>query len=123
MHHAVIYCRVSTKEQTKNLSLATQRKACVDYCQTHGIEVARVFVEEGESAKTADRPAFQNLLAYCRQRKGKVQCVVVYSLNRFSRDKFSHYTVRALLSGLGGCSGLLPVLTAHLITSSTAPSN
>src|SRR5262245_31817237 len=28
---AVIYCRVSTKEQTQNLSLPTQPKACREY--------------------------------------------------------------------------------------------
>ena len=27
--NAVIYCRVSTREQTQNLSLATQRRECV----------------------------------------------------------------------------------------------
>src|SRR5207249_445439 len=53
---AVIYCRVSTKEQTQNLSLPTQRRACEQYCDRHGLEVVRVFVEEGESAKTTERP-------------------------------------------------------------------
>jgi site-specific DNA recombinase len=48
---AVIYCRVSTKEQVKNLSLDTQKKACLQYCQREGLEVAEVFIEEGESAR------------------------------------------------------------------------
>ena len=30
---AVIYVRVSTREQTENLSLPTQLKACEEYCQ------------------------------------------------------------------------------------------
>ena len=30
---AVIYVRVSTKEQTENLSLPTQLRACEDYCR------------------------------------------------------------------------------------------
>ena len=50
---AVIYCRVSTKEQTKNLSLPTQTKGCRDYCRRHGYAVAREFVEKGESAKSS----------------------------------------------------------------------
>ena len=33
---AVIYVRVSTKEQTENLSLPTQLRACEEYCQRHG---------------------------------------------------------------------------------------
>jgi hypothetical protein len=30
---AVTYIRVSTKEQTENLSLSTQLKACEEYCE------------------------------------------------------------------------------------------
>jgi len=56
---AVIYCRVSTKDQVKNLSLATQQKACEDFCERNAWQVQHVFVEEGESAKTADRTELQ----------------------------------------------------------------
>ena len=98
---AVIYARVSTKEQTSNLSLSTQIEAGKDYCHRHGIDVQRIFVEEGESAKTADRTEFQRMLAYLRRARGHVQYVVVYALNRFARDKFDHYAVRAHLHKLG----------------------
>ena len=54
---AVIYIRVSTKEQTENLSLPTQLRACEEYCHREGFEVVQRFQEEGESAKTADRTA------------------------------------------------------------------
>src|SRR3954471_14034741 len=52
---AVIYVRVSTKEQTENLSLPTQLSACEEYCERQGFHVLARFREEGESAKTADR--------------------------------------------------------------------
>ncbi len=52
---AIIYIRVSTKEQTENLSLPTQLRACEEYCRREGFEVLARFKEEGESAKTADR--------------------------------------------------------------------
>ena len=44
---AVTYIRVSTKEQTENLSLPTQLKACEEYCQRQGFEVLARFREEG----------------------------------------------------------------------------
>ncbi len=88
------------KEQTKNLSLPVQEKACRDYCAREGYDVASIFVDEGESAKTIDRPKFKELLAFCRERKNRVSAVVVNSISRFSRDKYSHVTVRALLSKL-----------------------
>ena len=96
---AVIYCRVSTKEQTQNLSLPTQRKASIEYCRNHGYEVDRIFIDEGESAKTSNRPEFLKLLAYCRQSKGGIYAVVVYSLNRFCRNTNDHLALRGVLSG------------------------
>ncbi len=60
---AVLYCRVSTKEQTQNLSLPTQLKACSEYCERNGYAIGETFIEEGESAKTADRPELKRLLS------------------------------------------------------------
>ena len=40
--HALIYCRVSTKDQVQNLSLSTQRKTCREYCERHGYEKRKV---------------------------------------------------------------------------------
>ena len=42
---AVIYVRVSTKEQTENLSLPTQLRACEEYCRHQGYEILERFHE------------------------------------------------------------------------------
>lgn len=101
MNTAVIYCRVSSQEQVENFSLSTQKKSCLEYCEKHAYTVAEIFIEEGESAKTANRPEFKKMLAYCHKNRGKIKTVVVYSLSRFSRNTNNHTTVRALLAGLG----------------------
>ena len=98
---AVIYCRVSTKEQVQNMSLPTQRRACDDYCTRNGIEVAEVFVDEGESAKTADRPEFQRMLTYCGEQRRRIHHVVVYAINRFARNQTDYVMIGALLKGMG----------------------
>ena len=98
---AVIYVRVSTKEQTENLSLPTQLRACEEYCRRQGYEVVERFHEEGESAKTTDRSQLQNLLTFCRLNKGRVHFVVVFNLTRFARDKYDHFALRSLLQSLG----------------------
>ena len=98
---AVIYIRVSTKEQTENLSLSTQLKACEEYCQRQGFDVVARFREEGASAKTADRTELQKLLQYCRLHKGRVHFVVVFNLTRFAREKYDHFALRAHLKSLG----------------------
>ncbi len=59
---AVIYVRVSTKEQTESLSLPTQLRTCEKYCRRQWCEVLQHCHEEGESAKTTDRSLLQNLV-------------------------------------------------------------
>ena len=54
---AIIYIRVSTKAQTENLSLPTPLRVCEEYCRREGFEILERFKEEGESAKTTDRPS------------------------------------------------------------------
>src|SRR5688572_1179899 len=98
---AVIYVRVSTKEQVENLSLPTQLRACEEYCRRQGYEVLDRFHEEGESAKSTDRSQLQNLLTYCRLNKGRVHFVVVFNLKGFARDKYDHFALRSLLQSLG----------------------
>ena len=98
---AVIDVRVSTKEQTENLSLPTQLLACEEYCRRQGYEVLERFHEEGESAKSTFRSQLQNLLTFCRLNKGRVHFVVVFNLTRFARDKYDHFAVRSHLQSLG----------------------
>jgi site-specific DNA recombinase len=98
---AVIYCRVSTTEQAQSLSLPTQEKHCREYCRREGWEVAKVFVDPGESAKSLDRPELRELLDYCRRQKKRVHFVVIYSLSRLSRNASDHLAIRGLLAGYG----------------------
>lgn len=101
MKKAVIYCRVSSEEQTHNLSLGTQEKACREHCQRNGWEVDRVFVERGESAKTADRPALQEAMAYCHRNHATVGHLVVYAVDRLTRQSRDHHNLSDTLKRLG----------------------
>lgn len=100
-NRCVIYTRVSSKEQVSNLSLETQRERCEAHAQQQGWVVDAVFVEEGESAKSADRTELQRLLTYCRANRARIQYLLVYSLSRFARNTQDHLLVRAALTGLG----------------------
>ncbi len=99
--NALVYCRVSTKEQVSNLSLATQLDACRDYCRRNGLQVMEVFEERGESAKTADRTQLHRLLRVCADRKAEVDYVVVYKVDRFSRNVGDYHMLRGGLRTLG----------------------
>ena len=83
MPNAIIYCRVSTKDQVDRVSLDTQEQLCRGYAQREGIEVVQVFRELGESAKTANGTELRNALAFCRkaQRSTKaVDILIMYSV-------------------------------------------
>jgi len=56
MNKAIVYMRVSSQDQVGNYSFAVQKLSCQDYAKKNGYDVVRIFQEEGESAKTADRP-------------------------------------------------------------------
>lgn len=82
---AVIYCRVSTKHQVdEGNSLSTQERLCREYALKQGYEVAAVYIEKGESAKTKDRTELQKMMSFCAIKKNNVSYVVVYKLDRFS---------------------------------------
>ncbi|MCC7004983.1 recombinase family protein [Candidatus Nomurabacteria bacterium] len=99
---AVIYVRVSTKEQVdEGNSLSTQQKICSDYALKHEYEVAETFIEQGESAKTADRTELQRLLAYCADKKHGIKAVIIYKLDRLSRNTDDYSQLRLLLKRYG----------------------
>jgi site-specific DNA recombinase len=99
--NAVIYCRVSTKEQVHNLSLGTQQTRCAEFCTRNNWAVLSVFRDEGESAKTADRPAFKQMLRFCKAKQNAVDFVVVHDLSRFSRAMEDQVCVIADLDNVG----------------------
>src|SRR5882724_11951022 len=99
---AVIYCRVSTKEQVEEgNSLATQERNCREYASKHGYEIAQVFIEEGESAKTADRTELQKLLRFCSDKKQQIKAVIIYKIDRLSRNTDDYSQLRLLLKRYG----------------------
>jgi site-specific DNA recombinase len=99
---AVIYCRVSTKEQVEEgNSLITQERNCREYAAKNGYEVACVFIELGESAKTADRTELQKLFSYCASKKNNVEAVIAYKIDRISRNTDDYSQIRILLKRYG----------------------
>lgn len=99
---AVIYCRVSTKEQVEEgNSLVTQEKNCREYAAKNGYEILSVFIEQGESAKTADRTELKKLMAFCTAKKNKVTAVIAYKIDRISRNTDDYSLIRIQLKRYG----------------------
>ncbi len=98
---AIIYCRVSSKDQLEGTSLENQERICRDYAARQGMVVVKVFMERGESAKTANRTELNNALVYLAIKKNRVNYFIVYKLDRFARNQDDHVTVRAILKRSG----------------------
>ena len=80
----VIYCRVSTEGQEQDgTSLQTQLNACLNYCNLKGYEIVNQY-SEAWSGLSLERPKLEELRE--KVRSDSIDAVVVYSLDRFSRD-------------------------------------
>ena len=81
---AAIYCRVSTEDQEREgTSLQSQLEACHNYCQDRDYDVDYRF-NEAYSGLTLERPKLNELRELVRN--GQIDAIVVYCLDRLSRD-------------------------------------
>jgi site-specific DNA recombinase len=84
---AIIYCRVSTKEQAdQGFSLKGQEKECCKFAENNNYEVDKVFVEKGESAKTQDRTELQKLIKYAIENKKSLSVLIIWKYDRLARN-------------------------------------
>ena len=84
MLRATIYCRVSTEGQEQDgTSLQTQMEACREYCRLKGYAAEFEYLE-AFSGLALERPKLSQLRELVRI--DQLDVVVVYSLDRFSRD-------------------------------------
>ncbi len=96
---AIIYLRVSTEEQVDNYSLDTQENICVKEAERRGIEIIQVFKEEGRSAKNIiGRPVLIEMLESCRKNKKNIDALIVYRLDRLSRQTGDFLAIRKRLA-------------------------
>ena len=89
---AVSYIRVSTREQAQRggseegFSLPAQREANKRKAQSMGALVVKEFADRGESARSANRPELQKMLAYLKK-DGGIDYVIVHKLDRLARNR------------------------------------
>ena len=84
--NCIIYTRVSSKEQEENLSLGIQKKTCVEYAKKAGLTICGYFGGTSESAKNDERVEFNKMLAFAKKSQHKIDLIIVYSVDRFSRS-------------------------------------
>lgn len=87
---AVIYARYSSDNQREE-SIEGQLRECQEYAERNGITILRNYIDRALSAKTDNRPEFQHMIR--DSGKGLFDAVLVWKLDRFSRDRYdsAHY--------------------------------
>lgn len=79
------YVRVSTENQLENYSIEEQTERLKAYCLAKDITVTKFYTDGGYSGGNTNRPALQQMLADIR--KGGIDTVIVYKLDRLSRSQ------------------------------------
>ena len=99
---AVVYVRVSTKEQANSPhNLENQTNECKSVCEGLRPSTVVTFIDPGESARSMDRPEFQRLLDFCRKNKRSFGHVIVQDLSRLARNAAGQSEALELLWTLG----------------------
>lgn len=95
MKSAVIYARVSSREQAEGFSIDAQVKACQSKANDESYKVLKIFKDEGFTGTNTDRPALKAMINYCKNRE--VSVVIVHKIDRFARSIVDHSAIRAIL--------------------------
>ena len=91
---AVVYARYSSHAQREE-SIEGQLRVCHEYADHAGFDVIKEYIDRALSATNDQRPAFQQMIA--ESAAGGFDAVLVYSLDRFARDRYDAAVYRKKL--------------------------
>ena len=88
--NAVIYARYSCDNQREE-SIDGQLRECKAFLERQDMTFVRSYIDRAMSAKTDNRPEFQQMIK--DSSKGSFDVVVVWKLERFTRNRYdsAHY--------------------------------
>lgn len=86
MYNVGIYCRLSKDDNkgTESNSITSQKESLTDYVKQRGWFLHKVYIDDGFSGVSFDRPAFKDMIFDIE--KGYLNCVVVKDLSRLGRN-------------------------------------
>ena len=93
-----IYARVSSERQAeKDLSIPAQIKALKGYALNRDWDVVAEYIDEAESARSANRPAFKDMITATKSRVKPFDAILVWKLSRFARSREDSVIYKSLL--------------------------
>ncbi|GAI25961.1 unnamed protein product, partial [marine sediment metagenome] len=67
------------------------------YALRNGHEVVKEYIDEAESGRSIDRPAFKEMIATVHQKSSSFQAIFVWKLSRFARNREDSIVYKSLL--------------------------
>ncbi len=95
---AVIYARYSSDNQREE-SIEGQIRECTAFAEKNGITILRHYIDRAFSAKTDNRPEFQNMIK--DSGKKLFDAILVWKLDRFARNRYDSARYKAALKKNG----------------------
>ena len=95
---AVIYARYSSDNQREE-SIEGQIRECTAFAEKNGITILRHYIDRAFSAKTDNRPEFQNMIKDSSKRL--FDMIIVWKLDMFARNRYDSARYKAALKKNG----------------------
>ena len=110
--NAVIYARYSSSAQTEQ-SIEGQLRVCKEYAEKNGITILDEYIDRAMTGTNDNRPAFLRMIE--DSKKHQFEKILVYKLDRFSRNRYDNAIYKHLLQQNG-----VKVISATEVISDTA---
>ncbi len=95
---AVIYARFSSHNQTEQ-SIEGQLRECYAYAKRNGLIILNEYIDRALSGTTDNRPQFKQMIEDSASKEW--QNIIVYKLDRFSRNKYETAKYKKILKDNG----------------------
>lgn len=89
------YIRTSSEDQVGNFSIEAQKRSLQQWVKDQDGELIQIYIDEGQSGLTINRPAFQQMRRDGKQ--GLFDALIVYKFDRFSRNRTDSLAIKSLL--------------------------
>ena len=85
-NNCAIYCRLSVEDgdSSESQSINNQKNILTKYALDHGFNIFNIYVDDGFSGTSFNRPAFKQMINDCEQ--GLIDIVITKDLSRLGRD-------------------------------------
>ena len=98
-NRAAIYARYSAGSGQTDQSIEGQVRECEQFIKGRGLDLVATYADRHITGRTDRRPEFQRMIADAES--GSFDVVVVYSTDRFSRDKYDSAIYKRKLKNCG----------------------